>query len=465
MFDTGPGTFSSDLTAIVAACLLMLLPALVGALAAAGLRRLKLPPRLRLASAALLVLAPVAASLVAIPRIDTLSFWDVLGVGLAVAAGALVVLVQAPGPVARPALAAVGRAAVGLLAVEFFAVVLLPPAPPVPPPASARLVLPVTNRDPPCNVMFASDRAVREELTAGVAGRPTVLHIGDSLVAGNGVAKSENFVAALGRTQPGVRHVNLGASGASPEAYLLALSHWTASTPARLAVVYVFAGNDIADLGVHYLCCGEEPLLREDGGHLAPRCTTARWSIPLGMHLATSPPPFALRVLASDSRAAGYLLGLTMRMQQAAFRRGLGDIAGQPRGSGPPRWDFFAAVMRDLRETAAAHHTPLLVVALPTRPTLERSLGRTPVGNDYWRDLEHGLEGRRRIVETARAAGLDVIDAWDVVRAAIEERGSAAVFAHDYPGDVHLGVFGHERVAAWLLDALRARGVTDAPGP
>src|SRR5207253_11023837 len=58
-------------------------------------------------------------------------------------------------------------------------------------------------------------------------------HIGDSLVAGNGVPKSENFVAALNRAQPGVRHVNLGASGASPEAYLLALSRWTTTAPAR----------------------------------------------------------------------------------------------------------------------------------------------------------------------------------------------------------------------------------------
>lgn len=204
--------------------------------------------------------------------------------------------------------------------------------------------------------------------------------------------------------------------------------------------------------------------MREEGGHLTPRCVTARWSIPLGVHLATSPPPFALRVMASESRTAGYLLGLVMRVQQAAFRRGLGDFSGQVHGSNEPRWDFFAAVMRNLRETAATRRTPLLVVALPTRPTLERSLGRIPVGNDYWRDLEHGLAGHRRIVATARAAGLDVIDAWDVLRAAIEQNGPASVFARDYPGDVHLSALGHERVARWLLEALRDRGVTDTPG-
>ena len=61
-------------------------------------------------------------------------------------------------------------------------------------------------------------------------------------------------------------------------------------------------------------------------------------------------------------------------------------------------------------------------------------------------------------------AGLDVIDAWDVLRAAIEQNGPASVFARDYPGDVHLSALGHERVARWLLEALRDRGVTDTPG-
>jgi len=38
--------------------------------------------------------------------------------------------------------------------------------------------------------------------------------------------------------------------------------------------------------------------------------------------------------------------------------------------------------------------------------------------------------------------------------------GAEALFAREYPGDVHFSPLGHRRLTDWLLPALRARGVT-----
>jgi hypothetical protein len=460
MFSTGDGTFSTDLAAVAFALGLLLLPVALGLLIAAALRALLPSRRAQLLWAPPLVLSPVALSLVAIPHTNALSFWDVLIAGLGVAAGLTLGMLQPAGRVASSGLRAGGRVLVGLLIAEVIVRVALPSAGSVPPPRSARLMVPVTNRDPPCNVMFPTEAELRERSTSGAPGRPTVLHIGDSLVAGIGVSASENFVADLNAAQPSVRHLNLGSVGAGPDVYLLALSRWAPAAHPRLAVVYVFAGNDLFDLNAHYLCC-PQGLLRDEGARLTPRCPTARWNIPLRAHLANSPAPFVLRALAGVSRIAGHLLTFVARVQQDVFRRGFGMVPSpNDPASQVPRWGLFARTIRAIAATAAEQHTPLLVVVLPSRTTLERSLGLPALANDYWVDRARGEAGHRRIVATAREAGLDVLDAWDFVREAMGRDGVEALFAREYPGDVHFSPLGHRRLTDWLLPALRARGVT-----
>jgi len=267
MFSTGDGTFSSDLAAIAFALALLLLPVALGLLLAAALRSLLPARRWQLLWAAPLVLGPVALSLVAIPRINALSFWDVLLAGLCVAAGLTLGMFQPADRVVSRGLRAGARVLAGLLIAEVIVRVALPSPGSVPPPRSARLVVPVTNRDPPCNVIFPTDDEVRHRSTWGAPGRPTVLHIGDSLVAGIGVSASENFVSDLNAAQPSVRHLNLGSVGAGPDVYLLALSRWLPAARPRLAVVYVFAGNDLFDLNARYLCC-PQGLLRDEGSRI-----------------------------------------------------------------------------------------------------------------------------------------------------------------------------------------------------
>jgi len=460
MFSTGQGTFSSDTVAVLVAALFVLLPALSGLVAAVALGSYVRSPPARRGVAMLLTVGPLGVALLAIPRLDAWSFWDVLGVACSFTVGALVGLLQGPAKGLRGGLRSLGGVVLGLALTEALAHAVLPPAPSVPSPRFARLRLPVTNRDPPCNVIYAPDDEVRARLGGG-SGRSTVLHIGDSMVAGVGVGPREGFVERLAVAQPGLRHINLGASGAGPEAYALSMARFTERRPARLAIVYLFAGNDLADLDARFLCCSDGGLLRSEGGRLTPRCPRPRWNIPRSAHLATSPPPFVLRALAGVSRVAGYLLPLTVRAQQAAFQRGLGSVSERnDPASRTPRWSFLGGVMRRLRDDAGQRRTPLLVVVLPSRPTIERSLGRTPVGNDYWVDLARGEDGQRRIVATVQDAGVDVIDAWEAVRGIAMREGVEATFARQYPGDVHFSALGHERFAAWLIEALRGRGVT-----
>lgn len=458
MFSTGRGTFGSDLGAVAFACLLLLLPVVAGLVATAGVRALlRGHDRLRLAWAVPLGLAPVGAALWAIPRTNDLSFWDALFAGLGAAAGVALGAAQPRGRALAGGARAGLRVLAGLLLAEALVRVALPPPGSVPPPHMARLVVPVTNRDPPCNVMYPSEDELRERLAGGA---PAVLHLGDSLVAGVGVRAEDTFVSALGAAQPSVRHVNLGAVGAGPDVYLLGLTRWAPRARARLAVVYLFAGNDLFDLNARYLCCAGGGLLRDEGGRLAPRCPEARWDIPLKAHLANSPPPFTLRALAGVSRVAGHLLALTVRAQQGAFRRGFG-IGPSPNdpASQSPRWALFARTVGAIAAAAREHRTPLLVVVLPSRTTLEQTLGLPALANDYWGGAAAGEAGHRRVVATAREAGLDVIDAWDFVRGAMQADGVDALFAREYPGDVHFSPLGHRRLADWLLPQLRARGV------
>jgi hypothetical protein len=410
--------------------------------------------------AAALVVVPVATSLAAIPRTNQLSFWDLLIAGLGFAAGAVVAMRQPDGGVLISSFRTSARIAVGLLIAEVIARLALPSLGDVPPPRYARLVLPVTNRDPPCNILYPAGDMMQRVLRPDGPARPAVLHIGDSLVAGIGVPPSSVFVSALADAQPGILHVNLGAVGAGPDVYLLAQRLWGPAARPRLTVVYLFAGNDLSDLDARYLCCPTGGLLVDQGGRSSPRCPAPQWRIPLNAHFASSPPPFVLRALSRPSRVAGHLLRAVIRAQQDAFRRGVGNL---PSPSDPasqvPRWSLLDQRIRAIAATAREQNSRLLIVVIPNRTTIEKTLGLPALANDYWRSGPSGVEGHRRIVETARAAGVDVLDGWDVVRTAMQQEGVGRVFANEYPGDVHFGRVGHQRFAAWLLPALQARGV------
>ena len=80
------------------------------------------------------------------------------------------------------------------------------------------------------------------------------------------------------------------------------------------------------------------------------------------------------------------------------------------------------------------------------RSALESAFQLDPPAVDrYWRWA--GAE----MHETAERAGIPVLDVWDLVEAAVRERGSARIFAEDR---VHFSAEGHIMLARWLREHL-----------
>lgn len=451
MFHTGEGTFSSDALATLVALVMLALPVALGLQLGALVRRHLARRMHRWALLVVCACAPLALAAPLVARSNTSLFWDVLFAALCFLPAALL---GRDGSRSRVGLQLV----LGVMLAEVALRALTPPVSVASPaPHRARLSMEITNRDPPCRVLYPDAEVLRSESEVHDA-RPVVMHLGDSMVEGAGVAREEAFPAALGSLQPAVRHVNLGVGGAGPEAYLFAFERWASALRPRLAVVYVFLGNDLFDLEREYLCCAGGPLYRDAAVPPTPRCPAARWAVPLKTHLATSPAPFALRALAANSAVAWHLQRLVQSVPDALYRRGFHLVEGAHESASlTPRWNLLARRLQALARSSATRHIPVLVVALPSRHTLERSLGREPHGFDYWGDRESGESAQHRVVSEAHAAGLDALDAWEPVRTGVALHGLDAFFANRYPGDVHFSPLGHRAVAAWLAPALAER--------
>lgn len=459
MFFTGEGTFSSDLVATLVALTLLALPFALGLGAGTLVAKSPLSRRLRLASLIALALALAALSLAIASRSDRLSLWEPLFATLLALVGAALCAFAPAGRRLRTVARLTAGLLLGALVAELGLRAAGGPTEHLPPPHQARLFAEVTNRDPPCNVIFpASTRLGPSE----ARGLPVVLHLGDSMVAGAGVTHEERFVSQLAARQPDAHHVNLAAVSAGPDVYLLAMRRWIpALRPARV-VVYLFVGNDLFDLDVRYLCCASGGLLLDASDAPRARCETPSWKIPLKMLLATSPPPFSLRVLASSSRVAALALSLSLRAQNALSLRGFANLSGTLSPSAMrPRWPLFAARLRAMQREAQRAGVPLTFVVLPHRQTVEHSLGITPSGgNPLWSDLTAARAGHERFVSLARETGAGVLDAWSLVRDDLQREGPGGVFAEAYPGDVHFSAAEHARIAAWLDASLTRYGGT-----
>ncbi|HVM95125.1 MAG TPA: hypothetical protein VMT89_01995, partial [Candidatus Acidoferrales bacterium] len=93
-----------------------------------------------------------------------------------------------------------------------------------------------------------------------------VLHLGDSMVYGAGVARSQTFVAHLGELEPEIEHVNGGISGTAPDDYLALMHRWLPRLSFDLVVMYLFEGNDLEGLDAPHPCSNWESILSYDGG-------------------------------------------------------------------------------------------------------------------------------------------------------------------------------------------------------
>lgn len=414
----------------------------------------------RHAVAVLLALAPLTLAMPVAGAVPTVGSWDVVLVFFWIALGVLLSAEHTPGVSSRAALVVIPL--ITLAALEGLSRVALPDLPPYPPAREARLVVSFSNRDPPCEAIFPDATGFIEARTDGLGDRAAkVVHVGDSMVWGNGVERDEAFPALLGKLQPGVAHVNSGSPAAGPDADLLIAERWVEHARVALVVVYFFMGNDVHDVDRAYTCCGMGPLLDWEGAEPHPRCDRLEWTFPVGVLLSASPPPYPLRVAAGVSSFAAHATASFDTINRWILSKQLFNVNFGTWEQLPmeERFGKIERILRALRDDLKRDGVPLLLVVLPFRQTLERAHGIEPSGNDVWVTFEDARAGHQRVVDIARGLGVDVLDAWPLLDEAIAREGVAKWFAEDYPGDVHFSAAGHRLLAEWLLPQLERRGI------
>jgi lysophospholipase L1-like esterase len=402
-----------------------------------------------------------------------LGFWDALAVGMALGTG---VLAGTRGW--RPRLdviALVGAATVlSLVLAEVATRIVLPHAPSFPPPETATVTLPWSTRldlwtvdqrgniSGVCRVVFGPswpwtvldyDWRGRRIHVPDAWERPAgttrvVLHIGDSMVYGEGVKDDEMFTAVLGRSQPTTAHVNAGISGTGPQEYLAIGRAWIPAIHPDLVVTYFFVGNDIDPVLAAYPCCDMQELytVAEDGVQM--RCPSAR---PVSPHVAhvqryirQSPPPLALRLLTGPSKLARYVAAAMI--QHAPGTMVINDQEA---------WRRVAVILRTMRDDATRAGARFALVVLPLRSALLHTDGQSMSARSV----------HDRVVQTATDVGIVTLDAWDLFEDAVRRTDEARWFASEREDDPHFSAAGHQLLADWLaprLDAVVTDGASGA---
>lgn len=343
----------------------------------------------------------------------------------------------------RLALALAGSTLLALFVGEVATRLILPETGRFPPPWRARLLTdgePVDRGDAEgCGLLFP-DRspASFSHRAARVGTRPrTVLHLGDSMVAGMGVTMAEAIPAVLERMEPDAVHVNAGVPGTSADFDLALARRWLPRLKPTVVVIHLYPPNDLTDLGRPWACCGDGPVLDLAKQPPADACPAPR--APPGpvrrtlAGLRRSPPPYAIRVATSFSALARHLvLALVPPDQQAA--QGL-----------PTAPVLLERSLEGLAVESAAVGATLVAVIQPSAWDLRG---------------DGDPDGQRDTVTLAcRRARVPVLDPADAFRA---EASAGRLDPLFLPGDNHLSAEGHRFLASWL--ALRLpRGVGQAP--
>jgi lysophospholipase L1-like esterase len=291
--------------------------------------------------------------------------------------------------------------------------------------------------DPRSGMPFPDDPGyVGARLAQAGAGAFRVLHLGDSMVFGTGVARAERFDSLLASLEPGTAQVNAGVPGTGPDYALLAMRSFVKAARFDLVIEHVFVGNDLEDIHRVYAGCGG-PLLEYRPEGPRPRCFA--WGE--GRGRLADPPPWPLRIATSFSTFARQACGLW-----------LGARVPPPGAT----VDHLGAILSAMRDEARASGSRFAVVLLPVRTAIEDAVaGRETV--------RAGRTVHRDIASRARAEGIEVLDAWGLIEDAVRREGAAPWFLRDRPDEPHLSAKGQALFAEWLDRGLRERGLVPSP--
>ena len=423
---------------------LLLGPAITGC----GLGVLAHRARPALRRAGMIVLLVTPWSMLALHDALPLAPWDLVLVGAEIAGGAAWGL--SIGRMRRALLVGGAWFFAAACCLELTAAAL-PDAGPFPPPERAHLwFLPDFYSSGALDALYrdAADRRRAEAET-----RPIVLHVGDSLLFGEGTAPEERATSVLEAREPSVAQINRGAPGTGPDVHLLVLRRWLGAVHPRLVVHHLFTGNDIEDIDADYGGCGGRPVLDYDAPSPVARCPEPRWHFPLRWLVAHSPPPYPLRVFASVSAAAAH-----GAMAFTRLGRWTAPVARPSFGATPvseEKWARFEQVLRAERDELAGRGVPFVVVVLPLRSALEAPDPQATVA----------YRVRTRMLEVLASLHVRALDPWAHLEAALRRDGSRSIFIDPPSGEIHFNPRGHQLYADWLQEQLGPRlGVSgDAP--
>jgi lysophospholipase L1-like esterase len=272
-----------------------------------------------------------------------------------------------------------------------------------------------------------------------------VLHVGDSMVYGEGVGENEVFTSVLGRAEPTTAHVNAGISGTGPQEYIALARAWISAVRPDLVVTFFFVGNDIDPVLAAYPCCDMEQLYAFDEAGVRMRCASPR---PASPHLAhvrryirQSPPPLALRLLTGSSKFARHLTA-------AMIRHASGTLVINDEEA----WRRLEVILRTMRDDAERAGARFALVVLPLRSALSHADSHTMKARSV----------RDHVVRMATAMGMVTLDAWDTFEEAVRRTDEERWFATEREGELHFSAAGHQLLADWLAPRLKAIAADDA---
>jgi hypothetical protein len=258
-----------------------------------------------------------------------------------------------------------------------------------------------------------------------------VLHVGDSMVFGANVARDQTFTVRLEELEPDVQHLNGGISGMAPDDYLVVLRRWVERQPVDLAVMYLFAGNDLIAMDAPHPCSAWQPILTYDAGEARLRYASApQTAHGLGVQwlFYNSPLPYLLRAMIVARSAAAAFAGAAFDswVMHAAWARGNEPL------------EHLEAILRSARDELRRRHIGFLVVVLPAAG----SIGMPDGPSDQL---------SRLVGEIAARLDIPALDATDTIRESLA-RGENPI----QPDGSHFNEEGHRLIAGWLHARLAA---------
>jgi len=439
---------------LITSLALLVVPIAGGALVGAALCRRRGQRFRGVVAAFAFILIPFAGAVALVVRFPIVGLWDagleglLFGFGLCWSAHRML----ADG---RNVMLVASASVIAMLLIESYARLFLPPPPAFPMRDGPHLLLAealrgdvthqpwdTLSKDLVCSIVYSghyhgifdSKNALRDIVTPETfAPRPQaqrrILHLGDSMAFGFGLARNETFTAVLESLEPGVQHINAAIPGTAPDAYLALLQAWIEKQKIDLVVMHVYEGNDLDGLDSAYPCCDWQPLLAYSDEGAALRCRQAT-ALALGHAGFTwlryhTPPPYWVRALIGTSSAASYI-GAAMTLEPYF-------LFDQPLAA---RLDHLEKILRSARTTLAARNIAFAVEALPARSWLEEGATWQRYGPN--------------IVEAAHRAGVPVLDPSDFFRDAVAQKQS--LFFENR--DIHFNAEGHRLLATWLHNQL-----------